>query len=139
MSHGLQKAPEIHWQIKLDIGSCLHYTEERETKQIEEILKNYEHYGNKLEAELKINGIGGYLNENDLRGLIALASESGKKARSMWRDQNVHSLEWKSSTFWNAERRSWLDYGWWACGKPGADHMDPTSHGKNVEWSSKWN
>lgn len=42
---------------------------------------------------MKINGIGGYLNENDLRGLIALASESGKKARSMWRDQNVHSLE----------------------------------------------
>lgn len=41
---------------------------------------------------MKINGIVGCLNENDLRDLIAVALESGKKARSMWRDQNVHSL-----------------------------------------------
>lgn len=56
-----------------------------------EILRNYECYGSKQEAELKTNRIRDYLNENDLRDLRALDLEAGKKAHSMWRDQYVQS------------------------------------------------
>lgn len=50
-----------------------------------EILKNHECFGNKQKTRLK-NRIGVQLNENDLKDLMGLALEAGKKSHSKWGD-----------------------------------------------------